>query len=95
MRGWYNIHDHEALRFGFVPYTDSPKTPPRLDSLKPLKALPVIYQPTDAIVDEIEDGLDWYVFLIGTLAGFIGGWISVYLVIKFCNNTKALMIFGG
>lgn len=33
MRGWYSIHDHESLKFGFVPYIDSPKMPPRLESL--------------------------------------------------------------
>ena len=28
MRGWYNIHDHENLRMGFVPFTGSRKSIP-------------------------------------------------------------------
>ena len=80
MRGWYNIHDHESLRFGFVPYVDSPKEPPRLESLIPLKALPEEYLP----YEEADDIVDWVTFFAGYILGICCGLILVVLVVRFC-----------
>lgn len=30
MRGWYNIHDHENMRMGFVPHATSAKATPEV-----------------------------------------------------------------
>ena len=35
MRGWYNIHDHENSRMGFVPFAGSSKPPAELAASKP------------------------------------------------------------
>ena len=80
MRGWYNIHDHESLRFGFVPYVDSPKEPPRLESLIPLKALPEEYLP----LEEADNIFDWVTFFAGYILGIGCGLILMVLFVKFC-----------
>ena len=35
MRGWYNIHDHDKNRFGFVPYRGSQKKPAQIATRAP------------------------------------------------------------
>ena len=35
MRGWYNIHDHENLRFGFVPFKGSTREPAQRATVTP------------------------------------------------------------
>ena len=42
MRGWYNIHDHGALRMGFVPFTGSVKTKPVFSTTVPSVPLPLV-----------------------------------------------------
>ena len=41
MRGWYNIHDHENLRMGFVPHVGSSKSAPVQKTNDPATPLPV------------------------------------------------------
>ena len=79
MRGWYSIHDHELMRFGFVPFVDSPKEPPRLESLTPMKQLPEEYLPLD-------DGgaFNWRSFLQGYVFGIIFCMVTIAIVIEFC-----------
>lgn len=40
MRGWYNIHDHEHNRMGFVPFTGSSKSLPEHATSTPTAKLP-------------------------------------------------------
>lgn len=40
MRGWYNIHDHDNLRMGFVPFTGSSKSVPETATSTPTGSLP-------------------------------------------------------
>ena len=39
MRGWYNIHDHDNLRIGFVPFTGSSKSVPETATTTPSAVL--------------------------------------------------------
>ena len=90
MRGWYNIHDHESLRFGFVPHIDSVKESPRLESLTPLKALPEEYLPQE----EDDSIFNWQTFFQGYILGIICGLVLMILVVKFCIATARRSLSG-
>lgn len=49
MRGWYNIHDKDNLRMGFVPFTGSSKSVPVASSSTPSAVLPTV------VVNNISD----------------------------------------
>lgn len=40
MRGWYNIHDHENKRMGFVPFIGSGKSAPTVATTTPSVVMP-------------------------------------------------------
>ena len=45
MRGWYNIHDHENMRMGFVPHATAVKTKPEVMTTAPTEPFPLVKDP--------------------------------------------------
>ena len=89
MRGWYNIHDHENKRMGFVPFLGSNKSAPI-----PAESAPVPY--CNDVEDEADDEV-WTVEVNGILlvtaaVAAVGG--ITFLVLKllgiFAAPKKAL-----
>ena len=76
MRGWYNIHDHENKRMGFVPYVDSHKSAAILADTTPSTSVP----------DDYSFNTTWGIFgfngfyVVGILLTIFGG--IAYCVLK-------------
>ena len=68
MRGWYNIHDHDNLRMGFVPFIGSEKSAAEAKTTTPSGSLPDVELTN---VTTLILGMDSGTFILLVLVFFI------------------------
>jgi hypothetical protein len=89
MRGWYNIHDHEQSRIGFVPFIDSTKQVPRSVTIKPKISLKQHLQEQEAdssnLILGINEKLFWY-----TLGAVLGIPLVLVIFLALLNDKYSL-----
>jgi len=83
MRGWYNIHDHDNWRMGFVPFVGSSKSAPETATSTPSATIPDI---TLVNVGTLIFGLDSVTFYI---------LLAVFLLAAGCCTFCAVYLFMG
>ena len=65
MRGWYNIHDHDNLRMGFVPFSGSAKSAAEAKTTTPSGSLPdVVLTNVSSLILGMESGTFILLFLV-------------------------------
>lgn len=84
MRGWYNIHDHDNLRMGFVPFVGSSKSAPETATSTPSETIPDI---TLVNVGTLIFGLDSFTFFV-LLFTFL-------LAASICTCCAVYLFMGG
>ena len=95
MRGWYNIHDLDNMRMGFVPFASSNKVVPTQATSIPTTYLPNVSPPEDTTIF----GLDLETFMLIVLVVVITTFCTLIVVIVFCYqalfNQKLLKVKEG
>lgn len=95
MRGWYNIHDGDNLRMGFVPFAGSNKVVPTQATSIPTTYLPNVSPPDDSSFF----GLNMETFLLIVLMVIIATMCTFIVIIVFCYqalfNHKLLKVKEG
>lgn len=81
MRGWYNIHDADNKRMGFVPFTGSSKSAAVVSSTTPSASMPTVESPIDSSIST--ETLYAILIIVGIAAAVTGG---VVLAIVYCFN---------
>ena len=85
MRGWYNIHDHENLRFGFVPFKGSTREPAQRATFRPSKKF-------DGGVDDLIDN-GYIIYSHGLSGGAIAG-IAIAIVLVVGASVVLVLKYG-